>query len=82
MSATLKLPALRNQLGVHEIAVFDRHGQLVAAAGEPGVSAEPPQAPSREVLERIANGQSWRATDSQAGRGMVLRVAQIGRAHV
>ena len=39
LSATLKLPALRNQLGVHEIAVFDRHGQLIAAAGEPGAGA-------------------------------------------
>lgn len=75
LSATLKLPALRNQLGVHEIAVFDRHGQLIAAAGEPGAGAEPPQAPSREVLERIANGQPFRATETLAGRGMVLRVA-------
>jgi nitrogen fixation/metabolism regulation signal transduction histidine kinase len=75
LSATLKLPALRNQLGVHEIAVFDRHGQLIAAAGEPGAGAEPPQAPSREVLERIANGQPFRTTETLAGRGMVLRVA-------
>ena len=77
LSATLKLPALRNQLGVHEIAVFDRHGQLIAAAGEPGAGAEPPQAPSREVLERIANGQPFRTTETLAGRGMVLQASAV-----
>ena len=30
--------------------------------------AEPPQAPSREVLERIANGQPFRTTETLAGR--------------
>ena len=74
LNASLKLPALRKQLGVHEIAVFDRHGQLVGVAGEPGSGGSMPLAPSREVLERINRDQAFRATETLNGKGMVLRV--------
>lgn len=74
LNASLKLPALRKQLGVHEIAVFDRHGQLLGVAGEPGSGGSMPLAPSREALERISQDQAFRATETLNGKGMVLRV--------
>ena len=75
VSLTLKLPALREKLGVSEIAVFDLRGQLLGVAGTPSNGGQVPTAPPAAVFTQIEANQTYRAVETPSRQPMQLRVA-------
>jgi nitrogen fixation/metabolism regulation signal transduction histidine kinase len=66
------LGRMRGQLGLKNIAVFERGGRLVAYAGED--SGHPPVVPSSEVLRSVAPRQSVDSIENVGQNALSLKV--------
>lgn len=67
-----RLERSRQQLGLRDIAVFARNGELIAAAG---VSrGRHVQAPSREVMRTLRQRQPQETIENDGANGLILKV--------
>ena len=67
-----RLERLREQLGLNEVAIFSRQGQLLAFAS--GDLARLPQAPSREALRTLRPRQPVQTIENDQRNQLVLKV--------
>ena len=68
-----RLSRLREQLGVEEVAVYTRQGQLVSFAG-PDDTRYLPRAPDNELLRSLALRKTHESIDNDARSGLMLKV--------
>lgn len=68
-----RLSRLREQLGVEEVAVYTRQGQLVSFAG-PDDTRYLPRAPDYELLRSLALRKTHESIDNDARSGLMLKV--------
>jgi len=67
----LRLERMREQMGLKEVAVFDRNGRLVAFSGD---AAGQIAAPTHEVLRSVAPQQSIDSIENDGQNGLSLKV--------
>lgn len=72
-----RLERLREQLGLRELAVYSRSGQLLAFAG--GLSERVPPPLSRESIGKLKPRQTLDSFENDGGSGLVLKSLLIYR---
>ncbi len=76
-----RLSRLREQLGVEEVAVYTRQGQLVSFAG-PDDTRYLPRAPDYELLRSLQGRKTHESIDNDARSGLLLKVLMPYRSYI